>query len=165
MVFGTAAVPPGYCAYTNKSCDHSCVIDSDTPDSRSSTASQGITASVECGKGFKALRGELSLSGGQLRFQTQDACVFEVAVTSIEKIVWHWYSFGGAFEATIRGKSYFLSFVPRRAGLGSWYAGLTTGRQWRAALEGRPAPTGGPLIARIFWDFTGWCASSSWASS
>jgi hypothetical protein len=109
-----------------------------------------LSAAVECGKGFKALRGTLSLSNGSLRFQTRDECVFDVSPASIEKIVWHWYSFSGAFEATIHQKNYFLSFVPRGASLGAWYAGLSTGRQWRAALEGRPAPTGGPLIARIF---------------
>jgi len=112
--------------------------------------SPDLSAAVECGKGFKALRGTLSLSNGSLRFQTKDECVFDLPTASIEKIVWHWYSFSGAFEATIHGKSYFLSFVPRGASLGAWYAGLTTGRHWRAALEGRRAPTGGPLIARIF---------------
>jgi hypothetical protein len=109
-----------------------------------------LSATVECGKGFKALAGTLTLSNGSLRFETKDECVFDVPPASIERIVWHWYSFSGAFEATIHQKNYFLSFVPRGASLGAWYAGLTTGRQWRAALEGRCAPTGGPLIARIF---------------
>jgi len=109
-----------------------------------------LSAAVECGKGFKALRGTLSLSNGRLRFQTKDECVFDVAPASIEKIIWHWYSFSGAFEGTIHQKHYFLSFVPRGANLGAWYAGLRMGRQWRAALEGRSAPTGGPIAARIF---------------
>ncbi|MGD0223058.1 MAG: hypothetical protein ABSF71_12035 [Terriglobia bacterium] len=109
-----------------------------------------LTASVECGKYLKADRGTLTLADGQLRFETGGRSLFDLPLRSIEKIVWHWYSFGGAFEATIAGQSNFISFVPRGAGLGVWYTGLSTARQWRAAFEGRPAPEGPPLAARLF---------------
>lgn len=109
-----------------------------------------MSADVECGKFFKAERGTLSLSGGRLRFESGERCVFDVPLSGIDKIVWHWYSFSAAFEARIGSESYFLSFVPRSSGLNAWYGGLTTGRQWRAALEGRPVPARGPLVARLF---------------
>ena len=38
----------------------------------------------------------------------------------------------------------------RHSGLSSWRDGLTIGRQWRAALEGRPMLKGPPIGARIF---------------
>ena len=68
-------------------------------------------------------------------FETDGESSFDVALGSIQKIVWHWYSFSAAFEATIAGKNYFLSFIPRRAGFGEWYHGLRTGRRWRAAMK------------------------------
>jgi hypothetical protein len=108
---------------------------------------------VECGKYLKAERGTLTLADGQLRFETGGRALFDIPLSSIEKIVWHWYSLGGAFEATLGGQSYFLSFVPRGAGLGIWYTSLSTGRRWRAAMEGRPAPDGPPLAARLFMVF------------
>lgn len=110
-----------------------------------------LTASVECGKYISAERGTLTLADGQLRFETAgDRALFDVPLSSAQKIIWHWYSFGGGFEAIIADKSYFISFVPRGAGLGVWYSGLSTGRRWRAAMEGRPAPSGPPLAARLF---------------
>ena len=109
-----------------------------------------LTARVTCGKYFKADTGTLSLFGGRLSFEANGTRVFDASVASIEKITWHWFSFSGAFEAKIAGVSYFLSFVPRNSGLSSWHDGLTIGRQWRAALEGRPMPEGSPLGARIF---------------
>ena len=108
-----------------------------------------LSTQVEWGKGFKAKSGTLSLAHGHLRFDTVDATAFNVSVGSIQ-IVWHWYSFSTAFETTIEGTNYFLSFMPRGAGLNSWHGGLTTGRQWRAALAGRPVPTSGPIVAKIF---------------
>lgn len=112
-----------------------------------------LQADVTCGKYVKAEMGGLTLSDGCLRFQGRNGTFFETAVSRIEKITWHWYSFSGAFEALIGGKSYFLSFVPRQAGMRSWSAGLTTGRQWRAALEGRPATTHRPVFVIIFNGF------------
>jgi hypothetical protein len=108
-----------------------------------------LTASVECGKFFKADRGTLTLTDGQLRFESGGRCLFDVPLASIQKMVWHWYSFGGAFEATIAGQRYFLSFVPRGADLDLWYKGVSTARQWRAVLEGAPAPQGTPIAARL----------------
>ena len=84
-----------------------------------------LTAPVECGKYFKADRGTLTLEGGQLKFEAGGLVRFDVALSSIQRIVWHWYSLSGAFEATIAGQSYFLSFVPRRASLSDWYTGLS----------------------------------------
>jgi len=109
-----------------------------------------LQTEVTCGKYVKAETGTLRLSEGRVRFDTAEGCVFDTPVAAIEKIVWHWYSFSGALEAFIGGKSYFLSFVPRNAQLGSWSAGLATGRQWRAALEGRTLPVGKPLFLRAF---------------
>ena len=110
-----------------------------------------LHANVTCGKFFKAETGELSLSHGRLRFVVLGTAVFDTSFKAIEKIVWHWYSFSAAFEATIEGATYFISFVPRNAQLaGSWSSGLRTGRQWRAAFEGRTIPTHGPWLARIF---------------
>jgi hypothetical protein len=111
-----------------------------------------LTASVECGKYFKFDRGTLTLADRQLRLEIDGRCQFDVSLSSIQKIVWHWYSFSGALEVTIAGQSYFLSFVPRSSALSAWYNGLSTGRRWRAALEGRPAPeraTGPRLFQRI----------------
>ena len=112
-----------------------------------------LTASVECGKYIKAERGTLTFADGQLRFETAGRTLFDVPLSSAQKIIWHWYSLGGGFEAIIGGQSYFLSFVPRGSGLGVWYAGLSTGRRWRATMEGRPAPAGPPLAARLFMVF------------
>ena len=109
-----------------------------------------LATRVSCGKYLKADIGTLSLSAGRLSFETDGTRLFDVSLESIEKITWHWYSFSGAFEARIAGVNYFLSFVPRNSGLSSWHDGLTIGRQWRAALEGRPMPKGPPLGARIF---------------
>ena len=110
-----------------------------------------LHANVTSGKFLKAEMGELSLSQGCLQFSVLGKTVFNTPLESIEKITWHWYSFSGAFEATINGARYFISFVPRQASLGgSWISGLRTGRQWRAAFEGRPIPTHGPWLARIF---------------
>jgi hypothetical protein len=109
-----------------------------------------LTVSVECGKYLKAERGTLTLADGQLRFETGAGVVFDVPLSSIQTVVWHWYSFSAAFEATISGQHYFLSFVPRGVNLGVWYSGISTGRRWRAAMEGKPAPAGPPLAARVF---------------
>jgi hypothetical protein len=109
-----------------------------------------LTASVECGKFFKPDRGTLTLADGKLRFETGGRSLFDVPVSSIDKMIWHWYSLGGAFEATIGGQSYFVSFIPRGASLGVWYTGISTARRWRAALEGKAAPEGPPLAARLF---------------
>jgi hypothetical protein len=109
-----------------------------------------LTAPVECGKYFKADRGTLTLASGNLRFESDGRCVFDVPLPSIEKIVWHWYSFSAAFEATIARQNYFLSFIPRMAGFHEWWAALMTGRRWRAAMEGNAAPGSMPLAARLF---------------
>jgi len=94
-----------------------------------------LTAVVECGKYFRADRGILTLGDDRLRFETDGESSFDVPLGSIQKIVWHWYSFSAAFEATIAGKNYFLSFIPRGAGFGDWYHGLRTGHRWRAAMK------------------------------
>jgi hypothetical protein len=111
-----------------------------------------LTAPVECGKYFKADRGTLTLTSGNLRFESDGRCLFDVPLSSIQKVVWHWYSLSAAFEATIAGQNYFLSFVPRAASLNQWYSGLVTGRRWRAALEGRTLPESAPGVRR-FWIF------------
>jgi hypothetical protein len=110
-----------------------------------------LTAPVECGKYFKAERGTLTLMSGNLRFDSDGRCLFDVPLSSIQKIVWHWYSLSAAFEATIAGQNYFLSFVPRAASLNEWYNGMVTGRRWRAALEGRNLPESAPTGVRRFW--------------
>ena len=114
-----------------------------------------LSAQVECGRDFKAENGTLTLSQGQLRFDTQNGVAFDLPVTAIGKIVWHWYSFSAAFEATIDGKSYFLSFMPRRPSLAAWFEGMATGRKWRAVLEGRPLFTVASIYFKIlmlaFW--------------
>lgn len=109
-----------------------------------------LSAQVECGKGFKASTGTLSLSNDQLRFETDEGAAFDLPLSSVPKLIWHWYSFSAAFETTIDGKNYFISFMPRGAGLATWYESLATGRKWRAALEGRPLPTGSSIFSRIF---------------
>ena len=118
----------------------------------SATSGDGVELAtrVSCGKYIKADIGTLSLSAGRLSFETDGTRVFDVSLESIEKITWHWYSFSGAFEVRIAGVNYFLSFMPRLSDLSSWRDGLTIGRQWRAALEGRPMPEGPPLAVRIF---------------
>ncbi len=114
-----------------------------------------LSAQVECGKGFKADTGTLTLSGGQLRFSTAQGVAFDLPLAAIDKIVWHWYSFSAAFEATVAGKSYFLSFMPRGAGASTRFEALATARSWRAAIEGRALPTGPSLPFKIlmlaFW--------------
>ena len=112
-----------------------------------------LTPAVECGKYLKAQRGTLTFADGQLRFETGGRPLFDLPLGSIEKIVWHWYSFGGAFEAMIGGQSFIISFVPRGTSLGAWNAGITTARHWHAAMEGRPAPKGPPIAARLFMVF------------
>ena len=111
-----------------------------------------LTASVECGRYFKADRGTLTLTDGQLRFDSGGRCLFDAALSSIQ-VLWHWYSFGGAFEAAIAGKKYFLSFVPRGAGMDEWSAGMSTARQWRAVMEGRPVAEHPPVFQRVFVAF------------
>jgi hypothetical protein len=101
-----------------------------------------LEAEVTCGKYVKAVSGKLTLSHEKLRFETGNECVFDLPVNAIEKITWHWYSFSGAFEAVVGGKSYFLSFVPRNAGRRSWNSGMIVGRQFRAAMEGREVRAG-----------------------
>jgi hypothetical protein len=114
-----------------------------------------LSARVECGRGVRALRGELLLSAGQLCLRSDSQTVFDVPVSSIERIVWHWYSFGAAFEAWINGKSHFISFIPRSPSMTEWYRGLVAGRYWRAVLEGRTPPRRGPVVAQamlvLFW--------------
>ena len=105
---------------------------------------------VWVGKWVRAERGTLSFADGRLRFDGEKDCRFDCALNLIEKIIWHWYSFGGAFEVYIAGASYFVSFVPRHARLAAWHTGLAEGHRWRALLEGRAAPLGPALGARIF---------------
>ena len=113
-------------------------------------APMDLETTVWVGKFVSADEGTLSLRQGMLRFENKNHCLFDSPLQKIQKTVWHWYSFSGAFEAWIDGAGYFVSFVPRRSGLSSWYAGLVKGRQWRAAMEGRAAPRGGPMAAKIF---------------
>jgi hypothetical protein len=120
------------------------------------TASFGeLTARVECGRGMRALRGELLFSAGRLCLRADDQTVFDVPASSIERIVWHWYSFGAAFEAWINGKSYFVSFIPRSPSMTEWYRGLVAGHYWRAVLEEKNPPRRGPIVAQallvLFW--------------
>ena len=105
---------------------------------------------VWVGKWVRAEEGKLTLNDGRLRFANAEHCLFDAPMQKFEKIVWHWYSFGGAFEVWIDGANYFVSFVPRHARFKSWYAGLAEGHKWRAAIEGRPIPKRGPLGAKIF---------------
>ncbi len=109
-----------------------------------------LSAQVECGKGRKASSGTLTLSNDQFRFETEEGVAFDLPLSSLPKLIWHWYSFSAAFETTIDGKNYFISFMPRSPGLGTWYGSLATGRMWRAALEGRPIPTGSSIFAKLF---------------
>ena len=102
------------------------------------------------GKWMRAEEGTLSLSEGRLRFANEKRCLFDCQLNKIEKMVWQWYSFGGAFKVWIDGVSYLVSFVPRQSRLGSCHLGLDEGHRWRAALEGRPAPQSSPLGPRIF---------------
>jgi hypothetical protein len=109
-----------------------------------------LSAQVECGKFFKADRGTLTFNDGQLRFEADGRVFFDIPLTSAERIIWHWYSFSAAFEVTTGGQSYFLSFIPRAATLGTWYNGLVVGRRWRAAMEGIPTQYRPPIAARVF---------------
>ena len=109
-----------------------------------------LTAPVECGKFFKADRGTLTFNDGQLRFEADGRVLLDVPLTSAERIIWHWYSLSAAFEITTGGQSYFLSFIPRAATLGTWYNGLVVGRRWRAAMEGIPTQYRPPIAARVF---------------
>jgi hypothetical protein len=109
-----------------------------------------MEATAWVGKWVKAQEGTLSLNAGRLRFANEQRCLFDSELSKLEKIVWHWYSFSGAFEVWIGDANYFVSFVPRKSRLGAWHSGLAEGHQWRAALEGRPLPQSGPLGPKIF---------------
>ena len=98
-----------------------------------------LTAQVWCGKWFSAKAGELSLTDGRLRFTAKKEQVFDIPAATA-KIVWHWYSASSAFETTVAGKSYFISFLPRGARGDERSDGMRAGRQWRAALSGKPEP-------------------------
>ena len=113
-------------------------------------ATEEMGATVWVGKWVIAKEGTLSLSEGRLRFENEKRCLFDSDVKKIEKMVWHWYSFSGAFEVWIDGASYFISFVPRNSGLGTWYSGLVEGRKWRAVFEGRPVPKGSSIGIKFF---------------
>jgi hypothetical protein len=97
------------------------------------------------GKWFRAEEGELSLIGGQLRFTTKRGCIVDTSIAAIGKLVWHSYSASAAFEATIAGKRYFLSFVPRSPTVAQLDDGMAVGRRWRVALSG------GSEVERARW--------------
>lgn len=109
-----------------------------------------LEATVWVGKWVRAEEGTLSLRDGRLRFENEKRCLFDSDVKKIEKMVWHWYSFSGAFEVWIDGASYFISFVPRNSGLGTWHSGLVEGRKWRAVFAGRPVPKGSSIGIKLF---------------
>lgn len=111
---------------------------------------ESLNTTVWSGKWVRAEEGTLSLSEGRLRLANDERCLFDSELTKTEKIVWHWYSFSGAFEIWIDGISYFISFVPRNSGLGTWYSGLVEGRMWRAVLEGRPVPKASSIGIKFF---------------
>ena len=113
-------------------------------------AAGDLEATVWIGKFVSAEEGLLSLRQGILRFENEKHCLFDAELKALDKIVWHWYSLGGAFEVWIGGASHFISFVPRGAKLSSWYSGLAEGHKWRAAIEGRGAPKRGPLAPKLF---------------
>ena len=108
-----------------------------------------LTAQVWCGKWFSATAGELSLKDGRLRFTANKDRVFDIPAATA-KIVWHWYSASAAFETTVDGKSYFISFLPRGARGAERSDGMRTGRQWRAALSGKPEPPERSTL-RLVW--------------
>ena len=89
---------------------------------------------VSCGKGFSPKRGVLTLTSDRLILNLGGDDGFDAPVRDIESLVWHWYSFSGAFEVKVYGKKYFASFVPAGARLGSWSRGMETGRAWRVEL-------------------------------
>ena len=110
--------------------------------------SAALSAHVECGRGVRNMRGELVLSDEKICLRLNGKEEFHLPVSSLERIVWHWYSFSAALDVRVSGKSYFISFIPRSPSLSQWYRGLTAGRYWRAVLEGRTPPRRGPMAAR-----------------
>lgn len=106
-----------------------------------------LSAHVVCGRGVRNTRGELLLSDGKICLRLDGKEEFHLPVSSLDRIVWHWYSFSAALETRVNGKSYFLSFIPRSPSLNQWYRGLMAGRYWRAVLEGRTPPRRGPIAA------------------
>jgi hypothetical protein len=97
-------------------------------------SSQRMESSISCGKGFSSKRGVLVLANDRLGLSLGGEEAFDVHARDIEWLVWHWYSFDGAFEAKVHGKKYSVSFVPTGATLGSWFRGMKTGRAWRVEL-------------------------------
>src|SRR5258708_6992535 len=93
-----------------------------------------MESNISCGKGLSPTRGVLTLTGDRLVLNLRGEQEFDVYVRDIEWMVWHWYSFSGAFEAKVLGKKYFVSFVPTGATLRPWSRGMATGRAWRVEL-------------------------------
>jgi len=108
------------------------------------------SATVWVGKWLQAQQCTLSLHLGKLRLDSNQACLFDCEIAKADKITWHWYSFSGAFEIQIGGAYYFVSFVPRHSGLGSWQTGLAEGHRWLALMEGSEPPARPALGAKIF---------------
>jgi hypothetical protein len=97
------------------------------------------TATAWWGKWFMPKVGKLTLEGQRLSFQVGEQLEFDVPLEELQELTWHWYSFSAAFETTVRGKPYFLSFLGPGNTLGSWWRGLQRGRQWRAEMTARLA--------------------------
>ena len=89
-----------------------------------------LTAKATCGKYLKLDFGTITMAGGELSFEAAGRRVFDIPLSAIEKIVWHWYSFSGAFEFTTAGQNYFISFMT-----GEYFASLSRGITWHAALD------------------------------
>ncbi len=96
-----------------------------------------MTATAWCGKWFFPQRGTLSLEGDRIGYRIGDRPEFDVTLAELEGLTWHWYSFGAAFEATVHGKRYFLSFLGPGNTSSSWWQGMRTGWQWRARMRSR----------------------------
>lgn len=99
-----------------------------------------LTARAWCGKWFFPKAGVLALNGGRLTYSIAGQTQFDVSLAEVQNLTWHWYSFSSAFEATVHGKNYFISFLGPGNTVRTWLRGIRTGRQWREELTRRLRP-------------------------
>lgn len=97
--------------------------------------------------------GLLTLSGGRIRFETDDGVKLECPVSQLQNVRWPWYSFNAALNFTANGEKYRLTFArpngaaatvrPISAAKGVFDLGgaVKTGKAWRAELVKRGVST------------------------
>ena len=86
------------------------------------------------GRGFYPRKGTLSFAAGRLRFESDDAVVFDGSISELD-LRWPWLGFGCQFWAHAHGEKYFVSALHPGNSLGTWWEGVRRGRMWRRALS------------------------------